>query len=345
VAAAAAASPVRLVRPLLAVSRGDVEAYCRDRNLAPRLDPTNENPRYPRSRIRALLPALARDFNPRLGEALRRLAQTASEEDDLVATMADRLWGRVATTAPLWVRLDAAALKNEHPALRRRVLLRALKHASGAGSRVAGEDAVSAANVTILEAMIRARRPEARDLAGGVRAESDGAEAAAAGVTVATAVPWAAPPALPYGFPLPVPGSVWVRPAAISLHARLVAFAGRSGNAGRRALTAVLPYGRMGAGPDKGVAGLCAPRLLVRLPVAGDRIAPPGMNGTTRLVRDVMADAGWPAANRACVPLVTSAETGEVLWIVGLCQAESARLPENGEGAGSGCEIRAEPDC
>jgi len=54
------------------------------------------------------------------------------------------------------------------------------------------------------------------------------------------------------------------------------------------------------------------------------------MAGRTRLVRDVLAEAHVPIADRPTAPLVMSASTGAVLWVVGLAQAEGTRVtPES----------------
>jgi tRNA(Ile)-lysidine synthetase-like protein len=66
--------------------------------------------------------------------------------------------------------------------------------------------------------------------------------------------------------------------------------------------------------------------LEVRPARAGERFAPLGMAGRTRLVRDVLADAGWARAFRDSAPVVARCDTGEILWIIGLAQAESSRV-------------------
>ena len=66
--------------------------------------------------------------------------------------------------------------------------------------------------------------------------------------------------------------------------------------------------------------------LAVRTARAGDRIALLGMGGKTRLVRDVMADAGWETTLRDSAALVTRSSDEAILWIVGLAQSEETRI-------------------
>ncbi len=72
----------RIVRPLLCASREEVAAYCRAAGLDWRSDASNLDPEFIRNRIRhSLLPALRRDFNPHIDQAILRLAEIVGEEN------------------------------------------------------------------------------------------------------------------------------------------------------------------------------------------------------------------------------------------------------------------------
>jgi tRNA(Ile)-lysidine synthase len=67
-----------LVRPLLVLNREETLAYCRASGVDPLLDESNELPDFTRNRVRnELLPRL-RTFNPRIEDALVRLADAAA---------------------------------------------------------------------------------------------------------------------------------------------------------------------------------------------------------------------------------------------------------------------------
>lgn len=71
---------VTIVRPLLAVSRADVLNYLKSVRQAYRVDPTNADENYTRNALRhSLIPQLEARFNPRVREALARLAAGADE--------------------------------------------------------------------------------------------------------------------------------------------------------------------------------------------------------------------------------------------------------------------------
>ena len=78
-----------IVRPLIDVTRDEVEAFCRHRKLRPVRDPTNRRDDYLRNRIRKIvMPALRRE-NPRIEQALGRLADNLREMDERVKAQAD----------------------------------------------------------------------------------------------------------------------------------------------------------------------------------------------------------------------------------------------------------------
>jgi tRNA(Ile)-lysidine synthase len=78
-----------IIRPLLGLTRADVEAELGRRGLAYRVDSSNLELRYRRNRIRIeLLPQLARDFNPDIVLALASLADRARDDEGYLAQQA-----------------------------------------------------------------------------------------------------------------------------------------------------------------------------------------------------------------------------------------------------------------
>jgi tRNA(Ile)-lysidine synthase len=72
---------LRIIRPLLAVTRKEVLEYLRARGLKYREDSSNANRQFLRNRIRhELLPLLERDYNPGIRDVLRRTAEILRAE-------------------------------------------------------------------------------------------------------------------------------------------------------------------------------------------------------------------------------------------------------------------------
>jgi len=117
-----------LIRPLIEVSRAEVRTWLTENGLPSREDSTNLDSRFARNRIRhALLPQLAREWNPAIESSLSHLAAISYEEERYWAAAAkanfEKLFRRESGG---WV-AESAALERMPKALARRVLLHALQ--------------------------------------------------------------------------------------------------------------------------------------------------------------------------------------------------------------------------
>ncbi len=84
------------IRPLLCVTRAEIEIYCRDKGLTPRTDETNFLLDAARNRIRLeVLPALRR-YSPSAEVALCRMAEAEAELADFLWETANAVWGEAA---------------------------------------------------------------------------------------------------------------------------------------------------------------------------------------------------------------------------------------------------------
>lgn len=119
--AAPAPSP-RLIRPLLSITRQQVEEFLHSLGQPFRSDASNLDPRFLRNRVRGdLLPALERDYNPRLREALSETAEIAAAEDAFLDSLVSSVLGPEAEPE----RGIELKLLNAQPlALQRRILRR-----------------------------------------------------------------------------------------------------------------------------------------------------------------------------------------------------------------------------
>ena len=139
-----------IIRPMLLVTRTDVEDFLNEWCLSHVEDATNGEDTFQRNRIRHhVMPLLYRE-NPRIGENLSRMALGLRVEEDCLCQMADY------EALP-----DVDTLKGKHPALRRRMLARFLKES---GVREPEESHIAQA-----EALLYSPKPSAKaNLPGGV---------------------------------------------------------------------------------------------------------------------------------------------------------------------------------
>ena len=73
----------KYIRPLIETKRQDIEKYCEENNLEPRIDKTNFINDCTRNKIRNIaIPYIIKEFNPNIIETIDRLSIVISEEDD-----------------------------------------------------------------------------------------------------------------------------------------------------------------------------------------------------------------------------------------------------------------------
>lgn len=122
----------RLVRPLLAVSREQTAAYCRERGLAWREDASNDDPRYARARVRHGLLHAFEAVHPGALSNVLRTAELLREETELLDRTVDaELGGREEISLERLGKLPRA--------LQRMILVRLAELATGRPVPQAGE--------------------------------------------------------------------------------------------------------------------------------------------------------------------------------------------------------------
>ena len=287
-----------LVRPLYAVSRAETEAYCADHALNPRRDSSNASFDYRRNRLRTeLLPYLMSYYNQKVGNAILRMAGLVSADNTLLDALAAESREQVTLAqTDTGITLDAEALNELPPALRRRVVRQAI-------ARVRGH--LQGIGFEMLERVLDAvsERKKVR-----IDLPSSGAEIVRLrgdGVALTVVREAAASRPLPWQCLVQVPGRTELARAGIVLEASIgTADALRSGE--RR--SDLLIYR---------CEDVTLP-ILARSWKPGDRMRPNGMSGSKKL-QDLFTDAKVPSEERMRYPvLVDAAGAGRILAVVGM---------------------------
>lgn len=296
----------RILRPLLAVERTEIETYAARRGLAFREDASNRSEAYTRNRIRRrLLPLLAAEYNPRIVASLADLADLLREDEAALSTRADRAAGRLARRSGAAVSLSAAALRTLEPALARRVLRRLYRQVAGPRHDLARRHLAALLALAAVAGSVRlpgglsARRVGDRIQLGSSAAEAEELAPAAMALPVGRWLDW---PHLPW-----------------QVRVRQVASGTRRPQASLR-WTAVLDAARL-RGP-----------LFLRTWQPGDRFRPAGAPGRKKL-QDFFVDAKVPRALRGRLPLLTCDD--RIACLVGYRAADEFRWP----GAGDACVV------
>jgi len=119
---------VFLVRPLLKVTREQTEAYCRERGLVARRDPTNLGLAYLRGRMRADLLPFLKKYNPELRSALCRLADVMAGEVEVLEGAVNRAWLQLGVqVSPDQVRVPRQQFLAQPKGIRRGLVRRAFQ--------------------------------------------------------------------------------------------------------------------------------------------------------------------------------------------------------------------------
>ena len=149
-----------LVRPLLAFTREETTAYCEERGLGWRDDPTNEGAAYARNRVRhGLVPALAQ-VHPAAARNVLRTAELLRDEAEVLDALVDaELEGSNGSRGTI-----SLQRLGELPGAMRRLVVQRL------ADRAAGRPVPGAANHADEVAALRRTGTAMLDLGGGVRA-------------------------------------------------------------------------------------------------------------------------------------------------------------------------------
>ena len=307
-----------LFRPLLEVSKTQTVHYCNELDRDYRQDSGNTLFRFTRNRVRQdLLPLLVDEYNPRVRDALVRLAHSSSLELDYLEQELDAVWGDIvvsdyfSTSRPqptAGLALSAPAISQLHPALRRIALRRAYVAVKG-DSRRLRENHIKAMS-ELVEGSATGKH---LNLPGGLMIYKSGPQVILA----------AGPSADPGPYPdlsTPLAVELPVRPGTSSTY-----------HFGSWEVS-------LAATTREEVPSLRTPNgfstylMLENLGNAvsfrgrreGDRFQPLGMAGTKKL-KDFFTDTKAPREWRDRIPLVV-ADRG-IAWIVGYRIAEWAKVP------------------
>ena len=75
----------KYIRPLIECERYEIENYCKEKNLNPRIDKTNFDNTYTRNKIRnVVIPYIKEEFNPNIVNTLNRLSELVVEEEEYI---------------------------------------------------------------------------------------------------------------------------------------------------------------------------------------------------------------------------------------------------------------------
>ncbi len=310
-----------IIRPLLAVHRSAILAYCREQAIVPVEDSSNADTHFLRNRIRHELLPLLESINPAIRATLLRNAEVVSVDMQYIETQVDAIWSDVVVTEhENSFTLSGPALLALPLSLQRHLLRRLTAHLC------AGQSPLEPRHYALIEQFLQqGNTGEERvlQLPAQLRLKRTLNTVCIYHMAEDTAPIFSASADVEM---LPIPGHValkgtaWLATADV-IHADI--------------MQKVLPALAREDWPE--VWRFLLPNrhtvyvdgdavdavLTVRTRRSGDRIHPLGM-ANEKKVQDILVDKHIARAERGSIPLFFSAD--HCIWLAGVCMADSVRL-------------------
>ena len=281
--------PPYFIRPLLGVSRSEVEAYLRENQWTYRVDSSNANLRYRRNSIRHQVMPILKQFNPNLVDVLSRQANIVREESEYLDSITlVALESAVQKSDDQRIVLSRRILAEIPPPIQRRVILLLYR-------RVSNRD-------------VHPRFDFVENVLDHVKQGNTGWQLEAPGVRVYqdydevhVCVVGEEKDFVQHPVNLSVPGSIYWPLSGRTLEACMLENLPESWK------------------DDSACAYLDANHfthdLVVRSWKAGDSFCPLGMNGKKKKIQDFFSDLKLEQIKRRAVPIVEAPEG--IVWVAG----------------------------
>ena len=115
----------RIIRPLIECERIEIEKYCEENNLNPRIDKTNFINDCTRNKIRNIvLPYVVKEFNPNIVKTLDRLSEVVSETENYLQKQVEKKYNQLLISKENdKIILDLKKFNSEDILIKKRILL------------------------------------------------------------------------------------------------------------------------------------------------------------------------------------------------------------------------------
>lgn len=295
--------PVRdkiFIRPLITISREDIEDYCERNELHPRIDKTNMESIYSRNKIRLeLIPYMRKNFNEDIITALNRANQLLTRDAEYLENMAKKSYELYCEKSLEKVIIKNEAL-NEHSAILSRIIRTALEHIAGGLNNFEEVHIEAIMNCFKLSSGKRVELPRGYV----ALREKDGVSLVHKRSLEVHVIPKGE-------YELPIGHTLILKDQKLKITVdryeapQLKSFKGSE-------------YTRY-------FSGDCVKRITLRYRREGDRFTPFGMKGSRKL-KDYFMDLKLPLDKRNETPLICF--DGNIAWIVGYRTSEEYKISD-----------------
>ena len=144
----------KYIRPLISITREEIEEYCNKESLNPREDESNKENIYTRNKIRNIvIPYIKEQFNPNIVEAIDRLSCMSKEETEYLDKIVEEEYKKIVKVdKPKLIVLDLQGFNKLEIVIKRRVIRYTINRLIGTSlgiERIHVEDIVKLCNNNI----------------------------------------------------------------------------------------------------------------------------------------------------------------------------------------------------
>lgn len=284
--------PVRdglFIRPFLFTLRDDIEKYCEDNNLMPRIDSTNLEPVYHRNRIRLeLIPYIKKDYSHNIETLLSTMAELLREDNEFINEYVESVYNELANEKQGGVSIDIMALKNLNNGVKKRIIRKAI-------DRVKGDlNGIESKHVELIISITdNGTTGAAVELPGNVKARIS--------YNLLNIMMPTGETNVKFNYPMYIPGTTMIYETGDILNTEVLE-AGSTDYLDNKKFVKYFDYGKIKY------------NLNLRTRQEGDFIVPIGMKGRKKL-KELFIDNKIPREQRDNIPLVATGN--EIIWVIG----------------------------
>ena len=324
-----------IYRPLLDYTHDQLKDWLKARTLDWHEDATNTDTHYLRAYMRHSVLPLLKARNPLLVQAVCKIADLMTDEDDYLEAKAARKLRQITLRkSEFSLVLDALKLSSTDVVIARRVVrIVARQLIPEAWLEFRHVDAVLEAVSAGVGVANLPQNLEARVRLGTVTFSFTGAARSAVGAAAAVAASnepaGTVPAAATFGEHLAVPGTLELADGRV-LSARILPV-----EHGFDVVSYATAHSQEWLGESVlldaqacGVDPVHGGSLWVSGPEAGDTMQPLGMHGQSKKISDLLGEAGVPVESRSMMPIVRTNIRGHVVWVAGIRPDERVKCTQ-----------------
>lgn len=127
----------KIIRPILDIDRQDIEEYCKEYELNPKIDKTNLEDIYSRNKIRLnILPYMKKEFNENIVDTLVRMGHSIRQDLDFIDIEVEKNYENCVKLYRRGAYIFTDYMNDLHKSIKTRILIKTIKEIIGKGNSV-----------------------------------------------------------------------------------------------------------------------------------------------------------------------------------------------------------------